>query len=123
MQNGTQRRDLKKEAAWRGRVDRHADSGQSVRVWCQKHGLKESAFYWWRGELARRDAEREPPVGREAAKHSPSFVSVDVAEEGPAHGESRIEIVLTDGRCVRVTGSVDRQMLAGVLDVLEGGAC
>jgi hypothetical protein len=75
--------------------------------------LKESAFYWWRQELARRDAE----------KHSPSFVSVHVTEDGPANRDSRIEIVLTDGRCVRVVGSLDRQMLAGVLDVLERGAC
>jgi hypothetical protein len=123
MQTGTGRRDLKKEAAWRRRVDRHADSGQSVRAWCHKHGLKESAFYWWRGELARRDAERKPSVRRDAEKHSPSFVSVHVTEDGPANRDSQIEIVLTDGRCVRVIGSLDRQMLAGVLDVLERGAC
>jgi len=113
VRNETGRRDLKKESAWRQRVDRQANSGQSVRAWCHRQGLKESAFHWWRRELARRDAE----------KPSPSFVPVQVTEDRPAHGASQIEIVLTDGRCVRVAGSVDRQMLAGVLDVLERGAC
>jgi len=123
MQSDGQRRDRKKEAAWRRRLDRQANSGQSVRAWCHQHGLKESAFYWWRGELVRRDAERKPSVRRDAAKHASSFVSVHVAEDGPADRDSQIEIVLTDGRCVRVTGSLDRQLLAGVLDVLERGTC
>ena len=116
-------RDLAKEAVWRRRVRRHAESGQSVRAWCCKHGVTETAFYWWRRELARRDAERKPSVQRDAEKPSPSFVSVHVAEDGPAHRDSQIEIMLTDGRCVRVTGSLDRQMLAGVLDVLEHRTC
>jgi hypothetical protein len=31
--------------------------------------------------------------------------------------------VLTDGRCVRVTGTVHREMLTEVLDVLERRVC
>jgi hypothetical protein len=106
-------RDLQKEAVWRRRLSRHAESGQSVRAWCRKHGVTETAFYWWRRELARRDAE-----GRAA-----SFVPVHVTE-APARGcDWRIEIVLTDGRRVRVVDPVDGQALADVLDVLERRAC
>lgn len=63
---------------------------------------------------------------------SPAFVPVCMAEDGRDAGEGRdgrddgggrIEIVLTDGRCVRVTGSVDRQMLADVLAALEHPPC
>jgi hypothetical protein len=50
-------RDLQKEAAWRRRLGRQARSGQSVRAWCRVHGVTETAFYWWRKELARRDRE------------------------------------------------------------------
>jgi hypothetical protein len=62
--------------------------------------------------LARRDAEAA----------SMSFVPVRVTEDAlpPA---SPIEIVLAGGRCVRVSGPVDRQVLADVLTVLEGQAC
>ena len=106
-------RDLQKEAAWRRRLSRHAESGQSVRAWCRKHGVTEAAFYWWRKELARRDAE-----GRAA-----SFVPVHVIEATARDGDSLIEIVLTDGRRVRVTGSVNGQALVDVLEVLERRTC
>ena len=116
-------RDLAKEAAWRRRVARHAGSGQSVRAWCRRHRVKEAAFHWWRRELARRDAEAS----------AISFVPVQVTEEpardgDPGGGDRRsgaaqIEIELTDGRRVRVTGTVDRELLTQVLDVLERRAC
>lgn len=111
-------RDLQKEAAWRRRLGRQAESGQSVRAWCRKHRVTETAFYWWRRELARRDAE----YGIAA------FVPVGVAEE-PARdvdsggadqhgGEALIEIVLTDGRRVRISGPVNGPMLTAVLEAL-----
>jgi hypothetical protein len=46
-----------------------------------------------------------------------------VAEDDQHDGGGRIEIVLADGRCVRVSGSVDRQTLTDVLAALEHPAC
>jgi transposase-like protein len=83
-------------------------SGVSVRGWCRKHGINEAGFHWWRRELVRRDAER------------PTFLPVRVMEDDPASTLGRIEIVLTSGRRVQVSGPVDRAMLADVLAVLEG---
>ena len=106
-------RDLQKEAAWRRRLRRQAESGQSVRAWCRKHRVTETAFYWWRRELARRDAEDS----------AASFVPVHVTETPAGDGDASIEIVLTDGRRVRITGPVNGQALADVLDVLEQRTC
>ena len=106
-------RDLTKEAAWRRRLDRQADSGQSIRGWCRRHRVKEAAFHWWRRELARRDAEPQ----------APSFVPVHVADDLARDDDQQIEIELTDGRRVRVTGTVNREMLTEVLDVLERRVC
>ena len=89
-----------------------AGSGQSIRAWCRRHGVKEAAFHWWRRELARRDAEPQ----------ATSFVPVQVTDD-PRDGDGQIEIELTDGRRVRVTGTVNREMLTQVLDVLERAAC
>ena len=126
-------RDLQKEAAWRRRLRQQAKSGQSVRTWCRKHRVTESAFYWWRRELARRDTEQKPSGRRGAGRPAASFVPVHVTAEparngdqrgGAQHGgEAQIEIVLTDGRRVRMTGPVNGQALADVLDVLERRAC
>ena len=106
-------RDEQKEAAWRQRLSRHAESGQPVRAWCREHGVTETAFYWWRKELARRDAE----------SRNTAFVPVRVTEAPARDDEAQIEIVLIDGRRVRVTGAVNGPMLAAVLDALERRAC
>lgn len=111
-------RDLTKEAAWRRRLDRHADSGQSVRAWCRRHGVKEAGFHWWRRELARRDAEQAASVRRDAKAQASSFVPVHVTDDPARDDDPQIEIVLTDGRRVRVTGTVNREMLTEVLAVL-----
>jgi len=107
------RRDIQKEAVWRRRLGQQAASGQTVRAWCRAYGVTEAAFYWWRRELARRDAENK----------TASFVPVHVTEDPAGDGDPQIEIVLPDGRCVRITGSVNRQTLADVMDVLERRLC
>jgi hypothetical protein len=104
-------RDLKKESFWRRMVRRQAGSGLSVRAWCEQHALREATFHWWRGELARRDAER------------PAFVPVQVKEDEGVGAEGRIEIVLSGGRSVQVSGRIDRVMLSDVLAVLEERGC
>ena len=106
-------RDLQKAGVWRRRLSQQAGSGQSVRAWCREHRVTETAFYWWRRELVRRDAESKIT----------SFVPVHVAEDQRERGDSPIEIELADGRRVRVTGKVNRETLADVLDVLERRAC
>jgi len=116
-------RDLAKEAAWRRRVDRHAASGQSVRAWCCRHRVKETAFHWWRRELARRDAEQPWPARRDGRAQAPSFLPVHVTDDSAGDADSQIEIVFTDGQRVRVTGTVNSEMLTQVLDILERRVC
>jgi transposase-like protein len=86
----------------------------SVAAYCRRHGLREYGFYWWRRELARRDAAAPA-----------AFVPVQVMAERPAaeaEKQGAIEIVLPGDRRVRVTGAaVDRRMLRDVLWAMEEG--
>jgi hypothetical protein len=114
MTYGAAVRDQKKEAQWRRLVRGQPGGGLSVRAYCAKHGVKESAFYWWRVELAR----------REVASPKTAFVPVHVVVEEPVRAEDgRIEIVWPGGRQVRISGRVDKQALADVLSVLEASSC
>jgi len=119
------RRDPQRQRYWRGVIEQQAASGQSVRAWCRRHRVAESAFYFWRGELARRNAQANttPPSASGATKPSAGFVPVAVTADGTNDHRGRIEIVLGDGRSVRLTGPVDRQALADVVAVLEARAC
>ena len=105
------RRDLKKEAFWRRMVQGQVRSGLSVRAWCGRRRLRESAFYWWRTQLARRDAEAPPFV--------PVRVVADVPPRAVGSGAAgRIEILLPGDRRLHIVGQVERRMLADVLAVL-----
>lgn len=114
------RRDRKKETFWRRMVRGQARSRVAVRAWCLEHDLREPTFYWWRAELARRDAAVPQTVARMTRRSRPAFVPIRVAEEASTISNGSIEIVLgRRGDRVRLSGSVDRSLLAEVLAALE----
>ena len=50
-------RDKRREARWRRIIREHGRSGVGVREFCRRSGLTETAFYYWRRELHRRQVE------------------------------------------------------------------
>lgn len=114
-------RSKSKEAFWRGLVGQHPRSGLTIREFCRKHGQRETAFYFWRRELARREAAR--PTDAQTRQSRMAFLPVQVAAEDAASSGGRIEIVLAGGPRVHVAAPVDRQALADVLAVLEARGC
>ena len=115
-------RDQRREARWRRIVREQSRSGLGVRAFCRQGRLTEGSFYFWRSELERRQAQRK---GRRVSEPPgiPAFVSVRIAEPSAPPAGGRIEIELPGGRRVHVAAPVDRQALADVLAVLEGGSC
>jgi hypothetical protein len=92
-----------------------ARSGMSIREFCRQRRLKESQFYWWQHKLkAGRQtlSIRGPGVNREAA----SFALVSNEPEGTDAG---IELVLGDGRRLRIRKGVDEETLRAVLAAVE----
>jgi hypothetical protein len=57
MANG-KGRDRQREVRWRRVVLEQRGSGLTIRDFCRKRKLRESAFYFWRGELGKRPANR-----------------------------------------------------------------
>jgi hypothetical protein len=81
----------RRESTWRRVVARHASSGMSIRAYCAKMRVKEPAFYWWRAELARRDAPK------------PKAAFVPVVVKAPAVTVTEgISIELRGGRVLRL---------------------
>jgi hypothetical protein len=125
-------------AFWRTVIGEWSSSGQTKVAFCKVRGLSPSAFHWWKGELARRDAAQgksSPPAGagqNRGAKASPFVPLRVVASAGrSAAGQvsarevdgGGLEVVLSNGRRVRVGSDFDGGLLAKVVAVLEGTPC
>ena len=100
-------RDQRKEQQWRRWIQSWRASGLSVRAFCVRHGLAQPSFYAWRRELQRRAAEQ------------PAFVPVRVVPDDVSAGDGSVEVVLRDGRMVRVGPGFDAATLLQVVAVLE----
>lgn len=130
-----QHRDAAKERYWRRTVGEQRRSGQSIRGFCRGRGLAESAFYFWRGELARRDRPLPPrrrsrlphAANRRGSTTGPRRISGGHAaaatllpltifsKTGPS---APLEVMLPDGVVLRIQADAPRELLTWVLGIL-----
>lgn len=129
------RRDAAKEAFWRDVLGRQAASGLSVRAFCVRESLKESAFHFWRRTIIQRSdtgiPESAASVGgtdiRQRAKNRegavPTFVPARLTDVLPARDSSDdttdITIELAGGRLLRLPQSISTARLAELVLALE----
>jgi transposase len=102
-------RDPRKEQHWRHLIQLWQHSGLTIRAFCAHHHLSQPSFYAWRRQRQQRDTVAPP-----------RFLPVQVVPEPPPQPITSIEVVLADGRCLRVTPGFDPATLRQLLAVLEG---
>ncbi len=107
-------RDGVKERFWREALKRSAASGLSVRAFCRREQLAESAYYAWRRTIAERDGKTTG-----AAKSQPAPTFVPVAVTGAMRREESIVIELAGGRFLRLPASMSAAWLAELAEALE----
>jgi transposase len=121
--------DSAKEQFWRQVLAGRRASGLSVRAYCQAHGLSEQNYYRWqrvlaerprRGSLPHPSARDQPAPGRDR-QPLPLFLPVEVSA-GPST-VAALEVVLADGRLVRVRPGFDAATLRQLVVCLEDSAC
>jgi hypothetical protein len=104
-------------AEWVEEVRQWRRSGKTASAYAAERGLHAGTLAAWASKV--RDAI---PVSRESRKKQPVFVPLHVAaprrDNGSVGGE--VEIVLANGRRVRVSGAFESDQLARVLAVVEG---
>ena len=105
-------RDEQKEQQWRRWIALWQSSGLTVAAFCARHGLAPASFYAWRRTLPARAAQKV------------SLVPVQVVADAAPPASRPLEVVLADGRLVRVPSGFDPAALRQVLAVLrEEGPC
>jgi transposase-like protein len=107
-------RDELKERQWRRWMAQWRTSGLSVSAFCARHGLSPANFYAWRRTLERRAAA--------PAAFVPVHVVADTAHVVADTAQtpvSALELVLAEGRSVRVAPGFDAVTLRQLLAVLR----
>ncbi len=102
---------------WRSRVAEWRASGKTAEMFAADHGFSVSALRSWSSRLGREEKRSTTPVIRLARVVRPPAIP----DLGPRRGTIVIELLGVQAR-VFIEGSVDRQALAIVLDVVRGGA-
>ena len=94
-----------------------ADRGEDHAAVARRLGLRVSTVRWWASQIRCRAARRrEAGEACEGALAAPSFVEVHVQRSRPAPG---FEVLIENGREVRVPLGFDAGELARLVDVLE----
>jgi transposase-like protein len=116
-------RDIEKERHWQRIIREAARSGKSIREFCQKHDLKESRFYWWQRKL--KDRRQEQPLTRRnrGKRVSDNAATFALVSDEPGALAAGIELVLSNGRRLRIGKGVDAGTLRTVLTVVERQEC
>ena len=109
------KRDPVKERYWRGLLRQWRRSGLTAREFCDHQGISQPSLYAWRREIAQRDQQ----VTTTPQATPPTFLKLAV-EAAPS---SALEVVLADGRLLRVHSGCDPELLRQVLRLLEEPSC
>lgn len=123
MKRRIRRIDEAKHRHWEEVIRVWRREGGSVRAYCRKAGVKEPAFYWWRRRLTEDKPKIANRIMASALPARPQFVPLQVVAVPENGSASAIEVVLGNGRIVRVRSGVDRRLLAEVLSVVEERSC
>ena len=111
-------RDVDKERQWRHAIHEAARSGLSIREFCRRRHVRESQFYWWQRRLKENHRPRRMPRDADSKKATFALVSNDSSA-----ADAGIELVLQDGRRLRISRGVDKQTLRSVLTAVEPAGC
>jgi transposase-like protein len=112
------KQDVEKARFWQSAIREAARSGVSIREFCRRRKLHESQFYWWQRRLS---LKRRPAKGRNQQSAGPA--SFALVSDEPGAKDAGIELVLANGRRLRIARGVDEATLRAVLAAVEPEGC
>jgi len=113
------RGDPGRETSWRDTLKQFAAGGQSVRQFCAARRLKETAFYFWRREIQRRDGQA--PARRQRSTPRPvAFARVLMQPPSTAAAEADLRLRLGNGRELLLPAAWPVERLAALLHAIQG---
>jgi transposase-like protein len=116
---GGARIDADKREQWRRLIAEAARSGTSIREFCRQRQVTEPQFYAWRARLN----GKVHGTARRRALATAKGATFALVSDAPEALDAGLELVLADGRRLRMRRGVDEQTLRTVLAAVGSGAC
>ena len=116
---GGGRTDEGKREQWRRLIAEAARSGTSIREFCRQRKVTEPQFCAWRARLN----GKVHGAARRRALATAKRATFALVSDAPGEMDAGIELVLSDGRRVRIRRGVDEQALRTVLAAVGSAAC
>lgn len=114
-----QRTDIEKREQWRKLVSEAAHGGTSIREFCRQRRVTEAQFYTWRARL---NGKRHG-IARRRAIATAKGATFALVSDAPGELDAGIELVLADGRRLRIRRGVDEATLRTVLAAVGAAPC
>lgn len=126
-----EKRARRKRADWIPEIQRWRASGQDAEAYAAVHGLHPRTLAWWARQLegssgAKQSGGAKRVMAKPSAKFLPARLSDSRATSAVEAVAERhdVEVVLRNGRRVRVSREFQLEALARLLDTVEaGGSC
>jgi len=131
MQTTTQvdrrgKRPARSRTTWLEEVKKWRSSGQRAEAYARAHGLHPGTLAFWASRLKH---ELDVKSGTTAGRVRPAFLPVRVTGrsrktkvDSAQAIDGEFEVVLTNGRRIRLSGAYPTHALSRLLAVVEGGA-
>ena len=108
-----------KREQWRKLIAEAARSGTSIREYCRQRRVTEPQFYAWRSRLN----GKVHGAARRRALTAAKAATFALVSDAPGELDASIELVLADGRRVRIRRGVDEATLRTVLAAVGSSPC
>ena len=116
---GGRRADEGRREQWRKLIAEAARGGTSIREFCRQRRVTEPQFYAWRARLN----GKVHGAARRRALTAAKAATFALVSDAPGALDAGIELVLADGRRVRISRGVDEATLRTVLAAVGSGPC
>jgi hypothetical protein len=119
--NRTIKRARRTPAAWVEEVSRWRASGQTSEQYANEHGLHPGTLAAWGSKARKLLTKTGDAVGPSVAV---KFLPVRVAGAAPARTRpvrAALEIVLLNGRRIRVSGEFESEAVTRLVEIADGG--
>lgn len=116
---GARREDAGKREQWQKLIAEAARSGTSIREFCRQRKVTEPQFYAWRARLN----GKVHGTARRRALATAKRATFALVSDAPGELNAGIELLLADGRRVRIRRGVDEQTLRTVLAAVGPAPC